>query len=203
MRSSKAFFTLRHIIVPNVIIMKMQVILSKCCPSFSHRTTFQFNQLCFYRFSLSKKARFDFSQPYPFILVNVGSGVSVLAVRGPNDYKRISGTSLGGGTFLGLCCLLTGCNTFEEGLFVEQQNGILWFIKLYSILQQFNLQRKAITPKSINWYATSMAVTMNDLVYREAWWRLASDKWTYGIGEQACQKKTWVSSFSLIPFKQL
>jgi type II pantothenate kinase len=67
--------------------------------------------------SLSQKARFDFSQPYPFILVNVGSGVSVLAVRGPQDYKRISGTSLGGGTFLGLCCLLTGCETFEEGEF--------------------------------------------------------------------------------------
>lgn len=24
--------------------------------------------------------------------------------------------SLGGGTFLGLCCLLTGCNTFEEAI---------------------------------------------------------------------------------------
>ena len=24
--------------------------------------------------------------------------------------------SLGGGTFLGLCCLLTGCDTFEEAL---------------------------------------------------------------------------------------
>lgn len=43
--------------------------------------------------------------------------MSILAVRGPNDYKRISGTSLGGGTFLGLCCLLTGCTSFEEGKF--------------------------------------------------------------------------------------
>lgn len=42
--------------------------------------------------SLSQKARYDFSQPYPFILVNVGSGVSVLAVHGPDNYKRISGT---------------------------------------------------------------------------------------------------------------
>lgn len=66
--------------------------------------------------SLSTKKKFDFSQPYPFILVNVGSGVSVLAVRGPDNYKRISGTSLGGGTFLGLCCLLTGCETFEEAI---------------------------------------------------------------------------------------
>uniref|UniRef100_A0A182WEE9 pantothenate kinase n=1 Tax=Anopheles minimus TaxID=112268 RepID=A0A182WEE9_9DIPT len=64
----------------------------------------------------STKKKFDFSQPYPFILVNVGSGVSVLAVRGPDNYKRISGTSLGGGTFLGLCCLLTGCETFEEAI---------------------------------------------------------------------------------------
>ncbi|XP_065087600.1 pantothenate kinase 3 isoform X2 [Ochlerotatus camptorhynchus] len=65
---------------------------------------------------ISSKMKFDFSQPYPFILVNVGSGVSVLAVRGPDNYKRISGTSLGGGTFLGLCCLLTGCTTFEEAI---------------------------------------------------------------------------------------
>lgn len=28
----------------------------------------------------------------------------------------ISLNSLGGGTFLGLCCLLTGCNTFEEAI---------------------------------------------------------------------------------------
>ena len=31
----------------------------------------------------------------------------MLAVRGPGDYARVSGTSLGGGTFLGLSCLLT------------------------------------------------------------------------------------------------
>jgi type II pantothenate kinase len=36
------------------------------------------------------------------MLLNAGSGVSILAVRGPEDYTRVSGTSLGGGTFLGL-----------------------------------------------------------------------------------------------------
>lgn len=111
---SKAFFMLRHIIVPNVIITKTQVILGEFIVSFSLSSSLVFmtsDLSC----SLSQKSRFDFSKPYPFILVNVGSGVSVLAVRGPTDYKRISGTSLGGGTFLGLCCLLTGCNTFEEG----------------------------------------------------------------------------------------
>nr|NP_524870.1 fumble, isoform E [Drosophila melanogaster]AAF34653.1 fumble [Drosophila melanogaster]AAN12126.1 fumble, isoform E [Drosophila melanogaster] len=64
----------------------------------------------------SEKQQFNFSQPFPFILVNVGSGVSILAVYGPDNYKRISGTSLGGGTFLGLCCLLTGCTSFEEAI---------------------------------------------------------------------------------------
>ncbi|XP_043066403.1 pantothenate kinase 3 isoform X1 [Drosophila bipectinata] len=64
----------------------------------------------------SEKREFNFSQPFPFILVNVGSGVSILAVYGPDNYKRISGTSLGGGTFLGLCCLLTGCTSFEEAI---------------------------------------------------------------------------------------
>lgn len=48
--------------------------------------------------------------------MNIGSGVSILAVYGPGVYKRISGTSLGGGTFLGLCCLLTGCGSFEEAI---------------------------------------------------------------------------------------
>lgn len=34
------------------------------------------------------------------------------------DFKYIfcPPCSLGGGTFLGLCCLLTGCNTFEEAI---------------------------------------------------------------------------------------
>ncbi|KAK6639708.1 Pantothenate kinase 1 [Polyplax serrata] len=63
-----------------------------------------------------EKRLFDFSKPYPFLLVNIGSGVSMLAVYSPTDYKRVSGTSLGGGTFLGLCCLLTGCNSFEEAI---------------------------------------------------------------------------------------
>ncbi|XP_060523462.1 pantothenate kinase 3 isoform X2 [Cylas formicarius] len=62
------------------------------------------------------KVKYDFSSPYPFLIVNIGSGVSILAVYSSSNYRRISGTSIGGGTFLGLCCLLTGCNTFEEAI---------------------------------------------------------------------------------------
>lgn len=63
-----------------------------------------------------EKVPYDFSDPYPYLVVNIGSGVSMLAVYGPENYKRVTGTSLGGATFLGLCCLLTGCDTFEEAI---------------------------------------------------------------------------------------
>lgn len=66
--------------------------------------------------NMAVRRSYDFSSPYPFILVNIGSGVSILSVRGPGQYQRVCGTSLGGGTFLGLCCLLTKCSTFEEAL---------------------------------------------------------------------------------------
>ncbi|TMS21723.1 pantothenate kinase 2, mitochondrial [Larimichthys crocea] len=59
---------------------------------------------------------YTLENPYPLLLVNIGSGVNFLAVYSESEYKRVSGTSLGGGTFLGLCCLLTGCSTFEEAL---------------------------------------------------------------------------------------
>lgn len=62
------------------------------------------------------KKHIQFANSYPYILVNIGSGVSVLLVTSEKDYKRISGTSIGGGTFLGLCCLLTGCSTYEEAI---------------------------------------------------------------------------------------
>lgn len=62
------------------------------------------------------KVPFDLSHPYPFLVVNIGSGVSIIAVYSPTKFKRVTGTSIGGGTFLGLCCLLSGCETFEEAI---------------------------------------------------------------------------------------
>lgn len=94
------------------------VYIESICPTFLNF----YSKSLFLFYSLSQKAPFDFAQP--FILVNIGSGVSILAVRGENDYKRISGTSLGGGTFLGLCRLLTRCKSFEEGKFIEIKNEV-------------------------------------------------------------------------------
>ena len=53
---------------------------------------------------------------YPYLLVNIGSGVSMVKVSGPREYQRVGGTSLGGGTFWGILSLLTGARTFDEML---------------------------------------------------------------------------------------
>lgn len=51
---------------------------------------------------------------YPFILVNIGSGVSILQVGGPTDYARVTGTMIGGATLLGLARLLIGVTDFDS-----------------------------------------------------------------------------------------
>ncbi|KAF2863798.1 fumble-domain-containing protein [Piedraia hortae CBS 480.64] len=58
---------------------------------------------------------------YPYLLVNIGSGVSMIKVSGPSSYQRIGGTSLGGGTFWGLLSLLTGARTFDEMLAMAEK----------------------------------------------------------------------------------
>jgi type II pantothenate kinase len=53
---------------------------------------------------------------YPYLLVNIGSGVSMVKVSGPRQYERVGGTSLGGGTLWGLLSMLTGARTFDDML---------------------------------------------------------------------------------------
>ena len=54
-----------------------------------------------------KDLRQSLSSFYPYILCNVGTGVSILKVTGPQSYERVSGSGLGGDTYWGLCRLLT------------------------------------------------------------------------------------------------
>nr|GMD19516.1 pantothenate kinase 1 [Ipomoea batatas] len=56
----------------------------------------------------------DQNDLYPYLLVNIGSGVSMIKVDGDKKFERVSGTSIGGGTFWGLGKLLTKCNSFDE-----------------------------------------------------------------------------------------
>lgn len=56
------------------------------------------------------------SEIYPYLLVSIGTGVSILRVDGPRKHERISGSSIGGGTYWGLCRLLTGSDSFSAVL---------------------------------------------------------------------------------------
>lgn len=96
-----------------------------------------------------KKTPFDLSNPYPFLVVNIGSGVSMLSVHSPRRFKRVTGTSLGGGTFLGLCCLLTGCETFEEAVALAERGDSTKVDKLVKDIYggaypKFNLQADTV-----------------------------------------------------------
>ncbi|XP_041715244.2 pantothenate kinase 3 [Coregonus clupeaformis] len=97
----------------------------------------------------SVKTPCSLANPFPMLLVNIGSGVSILAVYSKDDYKRVTGTSLGGGTFLGLCCLLTGCETFEEALDMASRGDSSNVDKLVKDIyggdyERFNLQGSAV-----------------------------------------------------------
>ena len=56
----------------------------------------------------------DYPNPQlPCLLVNIGSGVSIIKVDADGTFERISGTSLGGGTLWGLLSLLTPATSFD------------------------------------------------------------------------------------------
>ena len=64
----------------------------------------------------------------PCLLVNIGSGVSIIKVDEDGTFERVSGTSLGGGTLWGLLSLLTPATTFDGWLhFVINLNCALSF----------------------------------------------------------------------------
>ncbi len=72
----------------------------------------------------SKKVTRDYvakTNSYPYLLVMIGTGVSVLRVDGPRKHERISGSTIGGGTYWGLCRLLTDAEDFESVLALAEQ----------------------------------------------------------------------------------
>lgn len=65
----------------------------------------------------SRKVQRDaisYSSSYPYLLVTIGTGVSILRVDGPRKHERISGSTIGGGTYLGLIRLLTDFEDYED-----------------------------------------------------------------------------------------
>ncbi|KAI4336147.1 hypothetical protein L6164_014712 [Bauhinia variegata] len=63
----------------------------------------------------------DPNDMFPFLLVNIGSGVSMIKVDGDGKFERVSGTNVGGGTYWGLGKLLTKCKSFDELLELSQK----------------------------------------------------------------------------------
>jgi type II pantothenate kinase len=56
----------------------------------------------------------DEEDMFPYLLVNIGSGVSILKVSSRDQFQRVSGSSIGGGTFWGLACQMAGVTTWDE-----------------------------------------------------------------------------------------
>lgn len=66
--------------------------------------------------------------------------------------KGLCFPSLGGGTFLGLCCLLTGCETFEEALEMAAKGDSTNVDKLVKDIyggdyERFGLQGSAVASR--------------------------------------------------------
>lgn len=57
----------------------------------------------------------------PCLLVNIGSGVSIIKVDEDGSFERVSGTSLGGGTLWGLLSMLTQATSFDEMLALSEK----------------------------------------------------------------------------------
>ena len=58
---------------------------------------------------------------YPYLLVTIGTGVSIVRVDGPRRHERISGSTIGGGTYWGLIRLLTSFDNFSDVIRMAEQ----------------------------------------------------------------------------------
>ncbi|KAK0396054.1 hypothetical protein QR680_001546 [Steinernema hermaphroditum] len=56
----------------------------------------------------------DPSTVFPYLIVNISTGVSIYKVESDDKFERIGGSSIGGGTFHGLGNLLANCNDFDK-----------------------------------------------------------------------------------------
>jgi type II pantothenate kinase len=68
-------------------------------------------------------------EQFPYLVVNIGTGVSIMKITSPGVFERVSGSSVGGGTYWGLCRLLLhsaagagkGAKSFQHILELAEQ----------------------------------------------------------------------------------
>eukprot|EP00743_Colponemidia_sp_Colp-15_P007537 GILK01008149.1.p1 GENE.GILK01008149.1~~GILK01008149.1.p1 ORF type:complete len:308 (-),score=59.23 GILK01008149.1:171-1094(-) len=67
-----------------------------------------------YSDAIGEKQIVNTGNPFPFLVCNIGSGVSLVKATDEHTFQRVTGTCMGGGTLLGLAKLLTNCKSFGE-----------------------------------------------------------------------------------------
>ncbi|ORC88641.1 putative pantothenate kinase subunit [Trypanosoma theileri] len=66
----------------------------------------------------------DVFLPYPCLLVNIGSGISIIKVHGPDgSHVRVGGSPIGGATFWGLVRTMTDVTSWEEVMEIMRLDG--------------------------------------------------------------------------------
>eukprot|EP00796_Vickermania_ingenoplastis_P008631 gene8631-6062_t len=62
--------------------------------------------------------------PFPYLLINIGSGISFIKCTGPDGaHVRVGGSPIGGATFWGLTRMLTNLTSWEEVLEIMRLDG--------------------------------------------------------------------------------
>ncbi|CDR94961.1 pantothenate kinase domain containing protein,putative [Babesia bigemina] len=70
---------------------------------------------CFIRYHLREGyTQLTSAVCYPYLIVNIGSGISILNVTSKGCFERVTGTSIGGATAHGLTNTLLGLETYED-----------------------------------------------------------------------------------------
>eukprot|EP01038_Epipyxis_sp_PR26KG_P015393 gene15393-20760_t len=56
----------------------------------------------------------DTNTIFPYMIMNIGTGMSILHVQSADKFERVGGTSLAGGTFLGIAHLLNTSRSYKQ-----------------------------------------------------------------------------------------
>lgn len=93
------------------------------------------------------------------LLVSIGSGVSMIKVDPSGEFKRVSGTAIGGGTLVGLVNMMTGIRDFNKIIEMGQSgdhSGVDYLVKdIYGDKSRFK-------ELQMDWLASSFARVGND-----------------------------------------
>jgi hypothetical protein len=92
---------------------------------------------------------------FPCLVVNIGSGVSIVKVDEDGSFERVSGTSLGGGTLWGLLSLLTDANSFDGESARREERCAMGFLGLSPRLPSRRSRRCSVLGHSLSVHTTT------------------------------------------------